>query len=221
MCMRAESGHTAFEREKQGSPLNPELCEWPQEYFAEPLWFECWPSELRVRVIALDPSKGTNDRTGDYSAFVVLGVDHVGLLYVQADLQRRPSPQIVADGVELVRLHRPDALGVESNQFQELLAEQFAAELTRQGVVGVRPWTIDNRISKAVRIRRLGPLLAGHRFRFKLHCPGTRLLVQQLRNWPAGDHDDGPDALEMAVRLAGVLLDGSARDDGLGERLIE
>ena len=30
MQMRVESGHTAFEREKQGSPVNPELCEWPE-----------------------------------------------------------------------------------------------------------------------------------------------------------------------------------------------
>jgi hypothetical protein len=27
-----------------------------------------------------------------------------------------------------------------------------------------------------------------------------------LRDFPNGDHDDGPDALEMAVRLAGELL---------------
>jgi hypothetical protein len=31
---------------------------------------------------------------------------------------------------------------------------------------------------------------------------GGRLLVEQLRDFPCGDHDDGPDALEMAVRLA-------------------
>ena len=28
------------------------------------------------------------------------------------------------------------------------------------------------------------------------------LLVKRLRDFPCGDHDDGPDALEMAVRLA-------------------
>ena len=33
MCMRAESGRTAFEREKQNSPVNPELCEWPESVF--------------------------------------------------------------------------------------------------------------------------------------------------------------------------------------------
>jgi bifunctional non-homologous end joining protein LigD len=31
-------------------------------------------------------------------------------------------------------------------------------------------------------------------------------LVEQLRDFPNGDHDDGPDALEMACRMASDLL---------------
>jgi phage terminase large subunit-like protein len=41
--------------------------------------------------------------------------------------------------------------------------------------------------------------------RFKANSPGARLLVRQLRDFPNADHDDGPDALEMAVRLAREL----------------
>ena len=40
MCMRVESGRTAFEREKQNSPINPDLCEWPESYFDETIWFD-------------------------------------------------------------------------------------------------------------------------------------------------------------------------------------
>jgi len=29
-------------------------------------------------------------------------------------------------------------------------------------------------------------------------------LVEQLRSFPVGSHDDGPDALEMAVRMIEV-----------------
>lgn len=219
MRMRAEGGHAAFEREKQGSPLHPELCEWPEEYFGDHLWFDRWPHQMQAKVIALDPSKGRDARRGDYSAFVLLGVDLDGLLYVEADLARRPTPQMVSDGVELVRRFRPQAFGVETNQFQELLAAEFTSEFSRQRVVGVTPWTLDNHVSKPVRIRRLGPYLAGRRIRFKSDSPGTRLLVEQLRDFPHADHDDGPDALEMALRLAGELL-GVEEDDGLGDRLV-
>ena len=31
-------------------------------------------------------------------------------------------------------------------------------------------------------------------------------MVEQLRDFPHADHDDGPDALEMAVRLAAEML---------------
>ena len=99
MRLRVEIGRTAFEREKQGSPVDPDLCEWPEDYFAEHIWFDRWPDELTVRAIALDPSKGHDARRGDYSAFVMLGVDGRGVIYVEADLARRPTPQMVADGV--------------------------------------------------------------------------------------------------------------------------
>ena len=34
----------------------------------------------------------------------------------------------------------------------------------------------------------------------------ANLLVEKLRDFPNADHDDGPDALELAVRLAGEML---------------
>ena len=219
MRMRVEGGHTAFEREKQGSPLSPDACEWPAEYFDEQIWFDEWPRDLRLKVIALDPSKGRDARRGDYSAFVLLGIDSTGMLYVEADLARRPTPELVAVGAEHCRTFRPDAFGVESNQFQELLTDEFAEEFDRHGMVDVHPWGIDNRVNKSVRIRRLGPYLSGRRIRFKANSPGTQLLVEQLQEFPAADHDDGPDALEMAIRLAGELISGHHTGDNLPERL--
>jgi len=219
MRMRVEGGRTAFEREKQGSPLSPDACEWPEDYFDERIWFDEWPRDLRFKVIALDPSKGRDARRGDFSALVLLGIDREGTLFVEADLARRPTEDLVAAGVEHCRQFRPDAFGVETNQFQDLLAGEFEQEFRRQGIAGVQPWSIDNRVNKRVRIRRLGPYLSARRIRFKHDSPGTSLLVEQLKEFPAGDHDDGPDALEMAIRLAGELFGATAAGDGLGERL--
>lgn len=109
---------------------------------------------------------------------------------------------MVADGVALCERFRPDAFGVESNQWQQLLAAQFVAEFQRSGLLGVTPGEIHNHINKAIRIRRLGPYLSQRRLRFRRRCESTRVLVDQLRDFPIGAHDDGPDALEMAVRLA-------------------
>jgi predicted phage terminase large subunit-like protein len=78
-------------------------------------------------------------------------------------------------------------------------------------------YTLDNRVNKLVRIRRLTPLLSLGKLRFKGGSPGARLLVEKLRDFPNGDHDDGPDALEMATRLAAEMLNVLSQDnlDGL------
>lgn len=219
MCLRAEQGRSAFAREKQNSPIPPETCEWPEEYFDGPIWFDDWPARLRVKTMALDPSKGGDARRGDYSALVMLGIDAAGVLYVDADLARRPTPEIVAGGVAWHRAFQPDVFGVEANQFQELLAELFEAEFRRQGLLGPRPQPIENRTAKVVRIRRIGPYLAAKRLRFKRNSPGARLLVEQLRLFPAADHDDGPDALEMALRLAAAALSSRAAQSRRPQRL--
>jgi predicted phage terminase large subunit-like protein len=218
MCMRAESGRTAFEREKQNSPIDPQRCEWPDEYFDESIWFDQWPAVV-VKTMALDPSKGTGSRRGDYSAFVMLGADRQGVVYLEADLARRPTPQIVADGVELLGRFRPDAFCIESNQFQDLLAGDFEREIRRLSPLSARPIPMENAVNKLVRIRRLGPYLSTKRLRFKNDSPGTKLLVDQLREFPIADFDDGPDAAEMALRLAIQVLQAHGIRDGLGSRL--
>jgi predicted phage terminase large subunit-like protein len=208
MCLRATIGPAAFASEKQGDPVNPEQCEWDASYFDYPgFWFDEWPSGIVLRTLGLDPSKGKDAQHGDYSAFVKLGIDKNQNLYVEADLQRRPTPQIVADGVEWVQQFRPDGFAIEINQFQELLV----AELKRVGLqrkVHLPIYGLNNQVNKQVRIRRLGTYLAQRKLRFKARSGGTALLVEQLRDFPVGEHDDGPDALEMALRLLIHLWNG-------------
>jgi predicted phage terminase large subunit-like protein len=220
MQMRVESGSAAFAREKQGSPIDPAACEWPESYFSDAIWFDSWPSELAIRAIALDPSKGHDSHRGDYSAYVLVGIDSLGVMYVEADLARRPTPQMVADGVALCLRFHPQAFGVEANQYQELLCGEFASELARNGAGHIVPAAIHNQANKLLRIRRLGPLLAQRRLRFLRGSPSTRMLVDQLRDFPTAAHDDGPDALEMAIRLALETLHTQSTNDGLGNSLL-
>ncbi|MEM8944126.1 MAG: hypothetical protein AAGD11_03005 [Planctomycetota bacterium] len=219
MKMRVEAGQTAFAREKQSSPIDSERCEWPESYFDDHIWFDSWPEDLQLKTMALDPSKGKDSRLGDYSAFAILGVDRKGTLFVQADLARRPTPQMVADGVDLFGHHSVQSFGVEANVYQELLAGEFLSEFRRREISGIAPFAIHNHVNKQTRIRRLGPYLSQRRLRFRSGCSSTLLLVNQLRDFPLGSHDDGPDALEMALRLAEQVFAGQDVDDGLGNCL--
>ncbi|MDO4549661.1 MAG: hypothetical protein Q4C96_00240 [Planctomycetia bacterium] len=221
MCLRAEGGHVAFNREKQNSPIDPEQCEWTEEYFeGENFWYDSIPpKEIIAKVMALDPSKGKHANRGDYSAYVMLSVSRQGDFYVDAALMRCSAEQLVSEGVTLYQSFHPDAFGVEGNQFQELLAEMFSREFRQRGMLFPQPWLIHNHVSKEVRIRRLGQYLASKKIHFHAGSPGAKLVVEQLRQFPIGDHDDGADALEMAIRLLHEKLGMEHFNDGLGNRL--
>lgn len=216
MRIRAEIGHQHFEGEKQSNPINPETCEWPSEYFSgDDIWFDQWPTDLLVKTMALDPSKGKDAKRGDYSAIIKLGVNSRGIWFVDADIKRRSTDLVVADTVTNARAFAPPRIGIEINQFQSLLAEEIADEFSiRQ--VDSEIVELDNRANKRLRIRRLSPLLARRRFRFKKKSPGVGLLLQQLRDFPNGDYDDGPDALEMATRIAAEEIEQYGPDDMVG-----
>lgn len=200
----------------QQNPVGHEQCEWPHAYFGEHIWSRDWPSDGFVcRVMAIDPSKGKDSRRGDYQAIVFLGLKD-GMLYVDADVMRRPVGEMVERAVTMYRDCGCQRLGLEVNQFQELLSPLFNREVERRRGFPIPITGFNNTEKKELRIRRLDPYLREGKVRFR-DSTGCRLLVQQLRDFPLGDHDDGPDALEMAVRTAEMFL-GSEPDE-YGDRL--
>lgn len=202
---RAASGQLQQDPAPEGG------SEWPSEYFPDSLWFDRWPEDIVVRVLALDPSMGKESKLHDYPAFVLLGVDQEGTLWADAVMVKEPLVQVVERGIGLCREWKPLAFAIETNQFQLLLAEQFK----RRGIelsLTLPIWRIDNHVNKIMRIRTIGPYLARKDIRIK-NSPGGQILVQQLKDFPAGVHDDGPDSLDQAIRMLRHLLgDQTAAD---------
>jgi predicted phage terminase large subunit-like protein len=195
--------------------VDAEGAEWPPEYFKN-IWCDEWPHDRQVTVVALDPSvgkmnKATATRQGDYSAFVAVAKGNDGIYYVDANIERRPIPQIVEDGIEFLQFIRPDAFGIENIGFQEAMRIMFEPQLERAKLTGIYPIHGDGESrlpKKLVRIRvGLSHLLKNGRIKLR-RSPGSSLLLEQLMAFPIHKHDDGPDALEMAIRLAKELLDG-------------
>lgn len=181
----------------QQRPGRGEGAEWPDEYFAN-IWADEWPTRFDVSTLALDPSKGKDVKKGDYSAIVFVGVRE-GRLFVDCSLERRPPTKIISDMIEWNQRLRPDGVGIEVNQFQELLASDLRRQVAERGLPPMPILEIDNRVTKEVRIGRLGPYLARGEIRVRPSV-GGKMLVEQMREFPLGNHDDGPDALEMAIR---------------------
>lgn len=204
----------------QQEPTGDLHADWPATYFGPSIWFDDWPapSEIVNRVVSVDPSLGKTDKA-DFSAIVKLAKDIHGVYWIEADLDRRPSARIVNDGLDHYRALDAVALGCETNQFQELLGQSFDAEAAKRGM-NVWFCGINNHTNKMVRIRSLSPLLAAGRIRFKRASRGTQLLVDQLRGFPLANHDDGPDALEMAVRLCEHILRGQVVESDTYEQAV-
>lgn len=183
--------------------------EWPSEYFDDHIWYDSdaeFPGDSICTTMALDPSLGKTEQS-DYSAYVIVRRDKHGVFWIDADIGRRPTTQMVADGLRLHKQHRPHGLGVESNGFQSLLGNEFNHQAGSEADY-MAMYDINNTVNKLTRIRRLSPLLAANRLRLRRNSPGCNLLYEQLLNFPSHAHDDGPDALEMAIRLNSQLVSG-------------
>jgi predicted phage terminase large subunit-like protein len=149
---------------------------------------------------------------GDYSAIVSMALDNTGLIYVDANMARRPPAQIIADCIGIVREFDPHAIGVETNGFQEMLVHQLFEQAAKDNVAlpPIEKIVHASTSKKASRvIASLDPYLAPNRreFRFR-RSRGGALLLSQLREFPKGDYDDGPDAMEMCLMVLKKLFHG-------------
>jgi phage terminase large subunit-like protein len=214
MLRRAEVGHNAFLAEYQGVPVVSEGAEFPGEWFGQDIWFDVWPDGLHLKVIALDPSKGSDGKGDDYQAHVLVGVAVEGgryVYYVDADLQREGVVPMTERTVRLTRDFgqtggRPvDSVVVEENGTLGLLPQAFDAACAKLGLP--IPYVCrTNRDNKELRVRAwCGPPLSRRQLRFR-RSPGGRMLVGQAMEFPQGSHDDAVDALATALRRVTELL---------------
>ncbi len=85
---------------------------------------------------------------------------------------------------------------IEANQFQELIAQEVERRSAEKNL-NIPIERITNDSDKLKRIQSLEPKINTGYLQFsKKH----KLLLEQLRFFPKCPHDDGPDALQMAIR---------------------
>ena len=183
-----------------------ELLEWPNSYWKN-LYYDHLPSfSPRFRLMSLDPSMGKDRRKGDWSACLCGMVDSQGTLWIDGPIMRRVPCEAVEDEcVSMCASFKPDAFAIETNLFQELIADNI---IRKAAVAGVPcpVYKYDSQEHKEVRIRLgLTPLLSQGKIRIE-QTPHGKIVGTQLRDFPLASHDDGPDALALMIRLWYDLL---------------
>ena len=196
MLQRIVDGPAAFSSEKQNEPLSDDerrfLLEWIRYYEDD----EVVGKTLFV-VGACDPSMGK--KGGDYSAIITLGMDSNGIVYIlDVDITRRHPDIIVADVISKHRTFDYKIFGVEENQFQEYFKDTLKNKVEEMQGKPLSIRGIRSHSDKVLRIQSLQPDIKSGRVRFKRD---QQKLIEQLVNFPSADHDDGPDALEIALSL--------------------
>lgn len=205
--MRADEGRVSFQCEKQNEPVDPEECLFSQASLR--YWDDDYPDVARLlRRLgpgvkfygACDPSLGRSANRGDFTAIVTLAqsAETKTLYVIDADIARRTPDQTIARIVALSQAYKYRGFAFESNQFQEVLAEQLRKR-AREAGVSLYPKSVTNTTHKQTRIESLEPLVVSGQLRFSRR---HQLLLEQLRQFRLAAHDDGPDALEMAVEMA-------------------
>lgn len=204
MCMLVSEGEGAFYREMQNAPIDPSSCLFPRD------WLKYYnPAEVDFssgfRFFGYcDPSLGKT-ADSDFSAIITLAQNvRSGVMYVlDADILRRHPDSIIRDILEKARWllreygGKYSAFGAETNQFQWFLKERLATESAAEGVY--LPITeVRSSSDKTLRIQTLQPDV---RNGYLLFRQDQEELLRQLTQFPLARHDDGPDALEGAVRL--------------------
>jgi predicted phage terminase large subunit-like protein len=207
MVMRESEGPASFDSEKQNEPVNPADCLFLEEEFH--YWDDRWASTAELIdavgknaawIGACDPSLGKSGKHADDSAIITLLRDTSnGTLYViDADILRRKPDLIIENVLTYQRLRKYTKFAFESNQFQSLLADELRRRSNTEGLyLPVEP--AHHSTDKLARIQSLQPLVRSGTLQFSRR---HTVLLEQLRLFPKAAHDDGPDALEMAVEAA-------------------
>lgn len=206
MTIKVSLGDAAFNSEYQNDPLDPSACLFSEETTT---FYDDDPPDFSDRRFAFfgsnDPSLGKNSKA-DTSSLFALALDSTsGIMYVvEADITKRTPDRIIVDAIEMekrlrqIYRHCFQAFGVESVQFQSFFATVMARESARLGVyLPVRQ--IPSLLPKQVRIESLVPFVTNGYVRFSRK---HKELLKQMFQYPMGRNDDGPDGLEMVVKLA-------------------
>ena len=207
MELRLCEGRASFDSEKQNEPIDPQSCFYAESSIT--YWDDKYGSvdELLAKLGgdacvygACDPSLGMAGKNRDDTAIVTI-LEHkpTGHLYVlDADIRRRKPRDTIEAIIEYHRIRKFAQFGIEANQFQAFLASELKRLSARAGAY-VPVKEIKHSSDKLGRIQSLEPLITTGVVRFSRR---HRTLLDQLRQFPKAAHDDGPDALEMAVQVA-------------------
>lgn len=219
-----EKGKRNFLKEKQNEPLAAddalfEKIHWYREVDKGVIVessgaFISWDYLKHTAYGALDPATGQTKakrgKGGDYSCILTGFQDPKGRLLVHHDWTKRAPPTQYINGLfELHEQFNYNKFGVETNLYRNLLLPNIMTEKKRREEerrkkishyeLKLAFYDIEAVDNKEKRIYTLEPKVTHGHILFNRALSKT--FMDQIDSFPKGDHDDGPDCLEMLYGL--------------------
>lgn len=208
MNIREIEGTYSFDSEKQNDPTTTEDCRydpdkfyyWDKEYDDPDKLIASFGDNYST-IGACDPSVGVKSKKdADYSAIIILA-KHKGKLYVlKADIKQRSQDDLAQAIINYCKIYdNMEKFVIEGNLFPELLVKYIYECAEKENGTHPPLTEIRNTRNKELRIFGMETYITNG---IVLFSRRDQILLDQLKYFPRDAHDDGPDALEMAVTAA-------------------
>ena len=162
-------------------------------------FYETIPSNISI-FITLDPGS-IRPTDGDFTAFLVCGVDIQNNIYVLYRIRDRMNPRQIIDTMFDLYQQFPEtqSIGIETVAYQKSLVFYAREEMGRRNVfLPLVELKTDTSKTKAMRIRALIPRFSNKSIFLR---PYMTDLIDELLDFPKGRHDDLIDALAYQLQL--------------------
>ncbi|MBC1564168.1 phage terminase large subunit [Listeria booriae] len=199
MEKREEMGSKAFNQEYMNNPLDEESRVFDPDKFTYYVESDVKLSQCDI-FAAVDFAMGK--QKGDYSALITIARKRdTGICYIIDTVVERLKPDAFLKLIVEKTMHfQYEMIAVEAQAAQEWFADKLGDALKERGYPATtRLKKVKQKTRKELRIEAMLPDIESGRVRFhKSH----RMLLEQLEYYPNHNHDDAPDALADALKLA-------------------
>jgi predicted phage terminase large subunit-like protein len=216
MVQRVVDGRSSFNSEKQNEPVDPEERFFQTIHLARrelrqdgEVWLvpQDWGTAVRLRDCmlfgAIDPALGKNAES-DTTAITDLLCAPTGQMFaIEPDIRIRTPDNAISAILDHVtrwagRGLTYTAFGVEAVLFQEFFRTEILKACAKAGIT-LNAVPVETHSNKDLRIQSLQPDIENG---YLLLETTDDPLGEQLMLYPKHEHDDAPDALEMARTIA-------------------
>jgi predicted phage terminase large subunit-like protein len=143
-------------------------------------------------------------KKGDFSAIVVISVDHTGKVYVREVIRGKIFPlELIDTLIDLNDRYKPVRIGVETTAFQKSIYKYWQRVATARAIF--MPWKeVKRSASKFMRILQLQPIVERREFYLTSGMINYDHLILEMMEYTGKDsaYDDCLDALQAAYECS-------------------